>query len=113
MAHFTVDFMIKYCPNCQQPFSCDELNSDYNHKCNSDTTVLNNEDILIKGDYISETTNSNVVKQSVNFQGVNKVWGTRAGHEGMRVSEYTARGNRKPLYRQRQYYQNVKTGEGI
>lgn len=103
--------MIKYCPNCQQPFVCDELNTDFNHKCNSDATVLNNEDVLIKGNYVSETTGANVIKQSTNFQGVNKVWGTRAGHEGVRVSEYTARGNRKPSHRQRQHFENIMMRE--
>lgn len=103
---------IKVCPNCNQRYMVGFDSCDYVHKCNSGKAVLDNDDILITGNWEDSSGSGTKAPQAVLMQGAeNELFGTRAYIEGEDKDELTARGNKEKLYRQRQhleYIQEVK-----
>ena len=92
--------MIGVCPNCGETFSYNDYDSDYVHECNSGNESVDEEDVVVSGDYIDEATGDTVTKPKteVVLQGI----------QDKNVPELTERGNRASTHRQRQHYEYVK-----
>lgn len=102
--------MIGICPNCGERYVCNSYDTDFVHKCNSGKAVLDQEDIVVVGDYIDENTGLTVAKPKtgVAFQGaVNKLKGTLAGLEGYKNPTLTDRGVKASTHRQRQHEEHI------
>ncbi len=102
--------MIKICPNCNQRYAINDYDTDYEHQCNVASTAVTQEDVLIVGNYVDESTGNTVAKPKLEamMQGLpNKLYGTRASIEGRDVGDFTERGVRGDNKRQRQHYEHI------
>lgn len=103
--------MIKKCPRCNQRYSVNFYDVDFVHDCNSDSATINNEDVVVVGDYIDESTDTSVTipKLEANLQGIaNKRQGMSAGIDGANVDSVTSRGNREATHRTRKHKEYIK-----
>lgn len=100
---------IRICPRCQQRYVVAKRNDDFVHQCNSGNDTLDQEDIVVIGDW-EDYTGSAIVPPSNNMtQGLEaKNFGRRSWIEGIKVSSYTSRGNRSETHRQRQHLQFIE-----
>ncbi len=102
---------IGVCPRCQQYYTYDGLtNSDVVHECNSGNEILDQEDVLVIGNWEDYTgSDSNVNPAQMRAAGTaNKLQYTRTfiedcAHQG----EFTVRGNKKAVNRQRQHLEFI------
>ena len=102
--------VLKVCPRCNQRISINFYDVDYVHKCNSGIAAVDNEDVVVNGDYIDEVTGNSVNVENANFQGMpNKLWPKDADLIDNEDNEsVTKRGNRKSTHRTRQHYEYVR-----
>jgi hypothetical protein len=107
---------VKICPTCNKRYVVDNNISDYVHVCNSGNLAIDQEDIVVTGNW-EEGDGSTGKKgaQEVMRQGAeNKLFGKRADIEGIRQQDLTPRGKRKSTHRQRQVDTYINfTGEGL
>lgn len=106
--------VVKICDRCNQAYIVDCHVSDYVHTCSSGNATLDNEDVLIIGDWEDYTGSATVADGSIPFQGqANKLWGTRGAIEGGDTKTLTVRGNAAATHRSRQHlaYKNLEGGE--
>jgi len=99
------------CPRCQQRVLFEKGSSDIEHICNSGNAVLDEEDIVVIGDWEDFTgtgTETNPFSQGAE----NTLMGTRAGIEGQRKQNKTVRGVRASTRRQRQHIQHINLTGG-
>lgn len=93
---------IRYCKRCNQQYVVDNNTDDFIHDCNSASETLNNEDILVTGDYtdgnLSET-NTRMNYPLMDRPVPNTLQGSRAGNDGAKNYERTSRGNIKATHR--------------
>ena len=95
---------IKICPNCNKRFTIGFDTNDFIHECNSGNAAIDNEDVLIIGDWEDFSGSGTIGPQEVMRQGTeNKLQGTRAGIEGEDLEDTTRRGARASTHRQRQF----------
>ena len=104
--------MIKICPNCNKRFIVENGTTDFVHECNSGIDAVDNEDVLVVGDWVDYTgsgTETNVLLQG----STNKFWGTTAQLEGEDLEKLTPRGKSAELFRTRKHlhYINLKGGK--
>ena len=108
--------MIKICPRCFREVSAvtyGDLNTDVIHTCDSGDTVLDQEDVVVTGNFIDEKTGVEVLKGQAGLQGAeNKVQGTIAAHFGLKIHDFTERGNVNSTHRQRQHFETLNIGVG-
>ena len=99
------------CPRCQRRVLHDPNTDDVVHECNSGNDVLDQEDVLVVGDWEDFTgsgTENNVFTQGIE----NTLLGTRAGIEGQREQSKTDRGARASTHRQRQHLEFIQLQGG-
>lgn len=103
---------IKICPNCNQRYTVSFDTTDYIHNCNSGNLVLDQEDVVVTGNWEDDSGSGNVSAQQVLRQGVeNELQGHNAQIEDRKDKEETTRrGVRASTHRQRQKltYINLK-----
>lgn len=100
---------VAFCPRCQRRYSHYKWDTDFVHQCDSGKEALDEEDVLVIGDYISEITGNSVSVGNANLQGTaNKVQFMRAGIEGEHIDNKTPRGNNEQTHRQKQHYEYIK-----
>ena len=101
--------MIKLCPNCGRHFVIDGKSGDVIHKCNSGNAALDQEDVVIIGNWQDDNGSSGTKgSHEVMMQGAeNKLFGTFAGIESEDVEDHTRRGERASTHRQRQHYEYI------
>jgi len=106
--------MMKICDRCQTRYVVSKMNTDFVHKCNSTSAVLDNEDVVVIGDW-TDYTGSAVVSPSVlGTAGTqNELQGTRAGIQGGNFDGVTNRGKRKSTHRTRQHLEYKDLREEI
>lgn len=103
--------MIKICPNCGMRYLVEDNTIDFVHECNSQSKVLDNEDIVVIGDWEDYTGSGKT--QNVLLQGAeNKLFGTTAGVEGEDLEDVTRRGIRGSTHRVRQHLEFIKLTKG-
>lgn len=106
---------IRYCPNCNKRYTVSFDCSDYVHECNSGNVTLDQEDVLVVGNWEDYSGSGNVPPQQAMRQGAsNEFFGRRPGVEGKNKDDDTPRDNRESTHRQRQHYEfiNIKN-EGL
>jgi len=101
--------MVDYCPNCNSIVTHDRFNTEMNHDCNSGDPVLDNESVLVTGDW-EDFTGSAVVSPSITqTAGVGNILrGTIGGFQGAKDFSRDDRGLSTELYRTRRRIQNIK-----
>ena len=99
---------IHICPNCQQRYSVALGVTDFEHNCNSGDTTLDNEDVLVLGDW-EDYTGSGTVQDSqpMTAGATNTEFGTDAAIRGADVPEFTNRGNDKETTRVRKHKEYI------
>ena len=103
--------VVKICPRCQQRYVVDPHCEDFVHECNSGNATLDNEDVVVIGNW-DDYTGSGIVNNALTQGTENELFGTRADIEGEDNEPVTNRGNRKSTTRTRQHLQfiNLKGG---
>jgi hypothetical protein len=77
---------------------------DYVHSCNSGNKTLDQEDVLVIGNWVDYTGSADVARSFIQTAGTqNTLAGTRGDIEGEFELQTTKRGRKAPLYRQRQH----------
>ena len=106
---------IKICPRCQQRYVVGFGVTDFVHECNSGNLALDQEDVIVVGNWEDFSGSGTIGPQAVMRQGIaNDLQGTRAGIEGEKKEDVTARGNPADVMRQRQHYQYINLkGDGL
>lgn len=98
------------CPRCQQRISHSLHNTDIIHECSSGDSTIDQEDVLVMGDWTDYTGSGKKGKFEVMNAGLgNELQGTDAGVRGANFDEVTDRGKNKKLYRQRQHLEFIDT----
>ena len=103
--------MITVCPNCGQRVVAGFDATDIVHKCSSGNKAIDEEDVVVTGNWSDDSGTGTKAPQEVLMQGAeNKLFGTRAGIEGEKQHDVTRRGARASTHRQRQRltYINLK-----
>lgn len=100
------------CPRCNQVYIKDQYSGDYVHQCNSGIEVLDNEDVIVLGNWEDIQGGSHFVKSSnVRFAGMeNELFGTKAQvQDGEDVEATTSRGNRESTHATRQHFEYIES----
>ena len=97
------------CPRCQQIRSVPANSGDYVHSCKSGNTTLDQEDVLVIGNWDDYTGSDNSVKPNVMQTAgrVNTLAGTEGELFGGEDEARTDRGKKAKLYRQRQHIEYI------
>ena len=99
---------LRVCPRCNVRYVTDDSDVDFIHVCNSGSTNLDTEDVIVTGDWEDYTGSKSAGKAQVMMQGSeNKLFGSRADIEGERVGDLDSRGKDKTVFRQRQHEEFV------
>ena len=93
------------CPRCGEYYTYNQNDIDYVHECNSGDTVLDQEDIVVTGDWEDYTGSGTVNTQSQLQNDTNKLF-YKQPHEFL--SPKTERGNSANTHRQRQHLEYIK-----
>lgn len=101
---------IKFCPNCNQRYTIGWGVTDYVHECNSGNDALDQEDVVVIGDWTDYTGSGVRHPQEVLRAGlVNELQGRRPQIEdGKDKEELTRRGVRASTHRQRQHLEYIE-----
>jgi len=103
--------MIKICPRCNERYVVGFDTCDFIHECDSGNLTLDQEDVVVIGNWKDYSGSGTIGSQEVMRQGSeNELQGTRAGIEGEDKEDDTPRGNRSSTHRQRQHLEfiNIK-----
>ena len=101
------EIRLEICPRCKQRFVRARHSSDYEHVCFGDSEVLNNESIIVLGDW-QDYTGSDTNVQNALMQGQeNTLFGTRAWIEGQKFSPRDSRGYPVNRFRSRQHIESI------
>ena len=105
--------VIRICPRCQVRYTYTLHSGDYVHQCNSGDDTLDQEDVLVIGDWEDYTGSGTENPQLISQAGVaNDVQFEEAGIKGADIpGEFTDRGKNEDLYRQRQHLEYVPAPE--
>lgn len=96
------------CPNCNQRVVVGFDTTDFVHECDSGNLALDQEDVVVVGDWEDFSGSGTIGAQAVMRQGMeNELQGTRAGIEGNDKEELTRRGVRQSTHRQRQHFEFI------
>jgi len=95
------------CPNCRKRVVSMPGNSDVEHECNSGNPVVDQEDVVVVGDW--EDYSGSGAGKLPNYQGIeNKLQINDAGIQGEDVDPVTKRGNKASTHRQRQHIEFIE-----
>ena len=94
-----------FCPLCRKRIQTSRFNTDTVHECASGDPVLDNEDILVLGDWENFSESGRANKQEVMMAGIqNEFQGTDAALLGADFEGVTDRGNRLFTHRTRKRF---------
>jgi len=99
---------IKICSRCNQRYSVPLHTIDYVHECSSGNPTLDNEDVLVVGNWEDYTGSGGASVQVIREPVPNKLRGTRADIEGEKTTTLTRRGNKADIYRTRKHLEYIK-----
>jgi hypothetical protein len=100
---------IHICPRCNQRYVVVPGTTDYVHECKSNVAAIDNEDVVVVGNWQDYTGTGSVSKYNLRFAGtINKLQGTRADIEGIDLEEWTSRGKRASTHRSRQHLEFIE-----
>lgn len=99
---------ISFCPHCNQRIVTSFDSNDFIHQCNSGNDVLDQEDVVVTGDWEDFSGSGTKGSQEVLRQGAeNEFFGQRAQIAGADKSDDTDRGARVSTHRQRQHFEFI------
>ena len=100
-----IKMVVEVCPHCRQRYTRDVMNTDFVHSCCSNSTVIDQEDVLVIGDWVDYTGSGTVSPGEVMAQGMaNKLqFSTAYYEEREHFGGVTQRGANKQTHRQRQF----------
>jgi len=97
------------CPRCHRIVIHSADNTDYVHECDSGIGALDNEDVVIVGDWEDYTGSGTETKPMMRGK-ENRLWGTKASRLGAPpVQDVTSRGNSESTRRTRQHLEHFET----
>lgn len=101
--------MIKECPHCHERYMIGFDCKDFIHRCNSGNEALDQDDVVVIGDWEDFSGSGTKPKSSAMLQGSeNALFGTDGQIQGVDIGDFTIRGNRESTHRQRQHYEYVE-----
>jgi len=103
---------IFYCPHCDTRITVGFDCTDFVHICDSGNPTIDQEDVVVTGNWEDYTGSGTIAPQEVMRQGLhNELQGRRAGVMGEDKEADTPRGARKSTHRTRQVltYINLKS----
>jgi len=104
---------IYYCPHCNTRVTVGFDVTDFVHVCDSGNPVIDQEDVVVTGDWEDYTGSGTIAPQEVMRQGLhNELQGTRAGIAGDDKEAETRRGVRQSTHRQRQHLEFINLKKG-
>jgi len=99
---------IHFCQNCNQRFTVGFDTCDFEHICNRGNDVVDEEDVVVIGDWEDYSGSGTRAPQEVMRAGLtNELQGTRAGIMGKDKEADTRRGVRASTHRTRQHLQFI------
>jgi hypothetical protein len=106
--------VIKICPHCKQRYVTDEHTGDFVHECSSGNLAIDQEDVVVVGNWTDYSGSGINGAQEVLMQGAaNELQGKRAQIEyGEDKEKETRRGVRASTHRQRQHEQYINLTNG-
>ncbi len=104
---------IHFCPNCNQRYMVGFDTCDFSHICNSGNLALDQEDVVIVGNWEDfEGTGTRPPQEVLMAGAANKLWGRRTEIQfGADKEDLTRRGNISATHRQRQFLQFINLRE--
>jgi len=103
---------VTICPRCQQRILVDKFSDDVEHICNSTNPVLDEEDVVVIGDW-EDYTGSGIKNNPLTQGSENTLFGTRAAIEGEDDENKTRRGLRSSTRRQRQHIEWIDLSKDV
>lgn len=104
---------VNFCPACNQRYVVGFDTTDFVHECNSGNAAIDNEDVVLVGDWEDFSGRGKGDVQGVLMQGTqNQLQGTRAGILGADKEKLTRRGARASTHRQRPHLQYINLEKG-
>lgn len=105
--------VIRICPRCQRRYTYTLHSGDFVHQCNSGDTTLDEDDILVIGDWEDFTGSASIDPDIIAHAGLgNEVQFEEAGIRGADITgDVTDRGKNKALYRQRKHFEYIPAPE--
>jgi len=105
--------VIRICPRCQRRYTYTLHSGDYVHQCNSGDTTLDQEDVLVIGDWEDFTGSAEIAPQIISHADLgNEVQFEEAGIRGADFNDdLSDRGKNIRLYRQRQHFEHIPAPE--
>jgi len=105
---------IQFCPHCNERIVVGFDTTDFIHECNSGNDIVDQEDVLVVGDWEDYTGTGVKSPQDVLRQGMsNELQGKRAAIEGYNKDAITRRGANALTHRQRQHLEFVQIKEPV
>jgi len=105
--------MVNYCPHCQTRYSADPQSGDFVHECNSGNLALDEESVVVIGDWVDFTGSADNTNQALTAGTQNDLFATRAQIESnASTSTRDSRGKRIALFRSRQHLQYIPSKGG-
>ena len=99
--------MTSWCPRCQQPYTTQPNSGDFVHECNSGQLELDQEDVVEIGTWTDYSGSGGESLPSINGRCMhNDLFGNEEG-KLLHLTDYTVRGNKVPIMRQRQHYEHI------
>ena len=96
--------VVKFCPRCNQRYVAGFDCNDFVHDCNSGNLALDQEDVVIMGNWEGGSKSpQDVLRQGL----VNELQDQRGGIEGVDKEALTRRGVRASTHRQRQHQEFI------
>lgn len=105
---------IKFCPRCNERYNFARGVTDFVHNCHSGDPTLDNEDVVVLGDWVDYTGSETVQPLQTQTAGTQntEMWDD-AGIRGAFVPEFTNRGKSTNTHRVRKHLEfiHIKKGE--
>lgn len=99
---------INVCPRCDRRYIASKFNTDYVHSCDSGDKTLDNEDIVVIGNWTDYSGSGGVSSSHLGTAGTqNELLGTEAGIKGANFDGVTNRGASSSTHRQRQHLEFI------
>ena len=99
---------IHICPHCKERISIGFDTTDFVHECHRDNLAIDQEDVVVVGDWEDFSGSGSIPPQEVMRQGlINELQGRRAGIGGLDKEPKTRRGVGASTRRQRQHLQFI------
>ena len=99
--------VLRYCPNCQQPFCVSPNSGDFVHTCNSESEDLDKEDVKVIGTWEDYTGSGGQPSMAALKAGMSNTLMGVQGSDKIFLDEKTIFGNNASTHKQRRRLQYI------